>query len=125
MKNKILIVDDDPRNIYALMAVLKTRNFHCLKASSAIEGINYLKDRGDIGIVLMDIMLPDIDGYQAISEIKKNERIKHIPIVAVTAQAMYGDKEKCLEAGADAYISKPINIDSLLKTLDKYLNPDA
>lgn len=120
--NKILIIDDDPRNIFALVAVLKTKKFVCLTASSAEEGMKLLLAQPDIGIVLMDMMMPDMDGYQAIAEIRKNESISKIPIVAVTAQAMIGDREKCITAGADAYISKPIDIDILLDVLSHYLN---
>ncbi|WP_407431106.1 response regulator [Arcticibacter sp.] len=119
--NKILIIDDDPRNIFALVAVLKTKKFVCLTAASAEDGINLLLAQPDIGIVLMDMMMPDMDGYQAIAEIRKNESISKIPIVAVTAQAMIGDREKCIAAGADAYISKPIDIDVLLNVLSHYL----
>jgi len=119
--NKILIIDDDPRNIFALVAVLKTKKYSCLTASSAEQGIRMLLQQ-DIGIVLMDMMMPDMDGYQAIAEIRKNDAINRIPIVAVTAQAMVGDREKCLAAGADAYISKPIDIDILVDVLSHYLS---
>jgi len=120
--NKILIIDDDPRNIFALVAVLKTKKFVCLTASSAEEGIKILLGQHDIGIILMDMMMPDMDGYQAIAEIRKNESVSKIPIVAVTAQAMIGDREKCIAAGADDYISKPIDIDILVEILSHYLN---
>ena len=119
---KILIIDDDPRNIFALVAVLKTKKFVCLTASSAEEGIKILLGQHDIGIILMDMMMPDMDGYQAIAEIRKNESVSKIPIVAVTAQAMIGDREKCIAAGADDYISKPIDIDILVEILSHYLN---
>lgn len=119
--NKILIIDDDPRNIFALVAVLKAKQFTCLTASSAEEGLNTLLSQPDIGIVLMDMMMPDMDGYQAIAEIRKNVSINKIPIVAVTAQAMVGDREKCIAAGADAYISKPIDVDILMDVLSNYL----
>jgi len=120
--NKILIIDDDPRNIFALVAVLKTKKFVCLTASSAKEGIEILSGQPDIGIILMDMMMPDMDGYQAIAEIRKNKSVNKIPIVAVTAQAMVGDREKCIAAGADDYISKPIDIDILVDILSHYLN---
>lgn len=119
--NKVLIIDDDPRNIYALVAVLKSKKFICLTASSAEEGMKTLLSQPDIGIILMDMMMPDMDGYQAIAEIRKNELVNKIPIVAVTAQAMVGDREKCLAAGAEAYISKPIDIDILMDVLSIYL----
>lgn len=120
--NTILIIDDDPRNIFALVAVLKTKKFVCLTASSAEEGIKILSQQPNIGIILMDMMMPDMDGYQAIAEIRKNELVNKIPIVAVTAQAMVGDREKCIAAGADDYISKPIDVDILTELLGHYLN---
>lgn len=119
--DKILIIDDDPRNIFALVAVLKSKKFTCLTASSAEEGLKRLYDQPDIGIVLMDMMMPDMDGYQAIAEIRKNNLVRKVPIIAVTAQAMVGDREKCIAAGADAYISKPIDIDILVEELSNFL----
>lgn len=119
--NKILIIDDDPRNIFALVAVLKTKKYTSITASSAALGIEMLLNQPDIGIVLMDMMMPDMDGYQALAEIRKNDAISSVPVVAVTAQAMVGDREKCLAAGADAYISKPIDVDVLMDVLSHYL----
>lgn len=120
---QVLIIDDDPRNIFALKAVLKTKGFTCLTATSALEGLSFLSSPNhEIGIILMDMMMPDMDGYEAIAQIKQNKQNSTIPIIAVTAQAMVGDKEKCLKAGANAYISKPINVDTLLKVLNDHLN---
>ncbi len=117
MKGKILIIDDDNRNTFALTAVLRSKKFEVVSASSASEGINMLKiDRG-IKIVLLDMMMPEMDGYETLSVIKKQEGITDLPVIAVTAQAMTGDREKCLAAGADGYISKPINTDQLLAIL--------
>ena len=118
---QILIIDDDSRNTFALKAVLKAKKFNSICASSAAEGISYLKSQDNIGIILMDIMMPDMDGYEAISLILGNKKTKHIPVVAVTAKAMSGDKEKCLNAGALGYISKPIDIDTLLVVLRNVL----
>ena len=119
---QVLIIDDDPRNIFALKAVLKSKGFVCQTASSAREGLSILETQPDtIGIILMDIMMPDMDGYEAISLILGNKKTKHIPVVAVTAKAMSGDKEKCLNAGAIGYISKPIDIDTLLVVLRNVL----
>lgn len=115
---KVLIIDDDPRNIFALNATLVSRGYKCVAASSAKQGISFLNEAGDIGIVLIDMMMPEMDGYEAIPLIKKKY---NIPVVAVTAQAMMGDREKCLEAGADDYISKPIDVNRLLSMLDAYL----
>jgi two-component system, cell cycle response regulator DivK len=121
-RKKILVVDDDPKNIFALVATLRAKGFDATSASSAEEGISLLLRDNEIGIVLLDMMMPDMDGYQAISVIRAHDELRSLPLVAVTAQAMKGDQEKCLEAGADAYISKPINVDVLLTTLNRYLN---
>jgi CheY-like chemotaxis protein len=118
---KVLIVDDDSKNIFALKATLTSRGYQCLTATNAMEGIRILQTEPGIKVVLLDMMMPDVDGYQAISIIRKDRSIAHIPVIAVTAQAMVGDKEKCLQAGADDYISKPINVDILFNQLDKVL----
>lgn len=125
MKN-ILIIDDDPRNIFALKAVLNARGLACTTATTAEEGLELLNSQNSrIGIILMDMMMPDMDGYEAISLIRQREDIAELPIVAVTAQAMVGDREKCLEAGANAYISKPVNVDALMRIIDEYMTKDA
>lgn len=122
VQKKIIIVDDDDRNIFALNAVLKSRGFTCIPATSAKEGLAILQKTQDIGIALIDMMMPGMDGYQMISAIRKQPDLRRIPLVAVTAQAMLGDREKCLEMGADNYIAKPINVDILLKIVAQYLN---
>jgi two-component system cell cycle response regulator DivK len=124
MDKKIIIVDDDDRNIFALNAVLKSRGFSCIAAASAKEGLDILQRTKDIGIALIDMMMPGMDGYQMISAIRKQPELQTIPVVAVTAQAMLGDREKCLEMGADNYIAKPINTDILFKIVDQYLKND-
>ncbi len=121
-KKKVLIIDDDSRNIFALSAVLKARGFRCISASGAAEGIQLLIDDPEVGIVLMDMMMPDMDGYEAIDQIRSNDIIASIPIIAVTAQAMVGDREKTLAAGADNYASKPIDVDFLTNILNQHLN---
>lgn len=120
-KNKILIIDDDNRNIFALAAVLRARNYSCLSAISAETGLRMLAEDQNIAVVLMDMMMPDMDGYQAIAAMHEHEDLKKIPVIAVTAQAMVGDRERCLEAGAVGYISKPINVDELTGLLTKYI----
>lgn len=117
----ILIVDDDTRNIFALSLVLKTRGYTSISTTHAAEGIKLLRENNNIGIVLMDMMMPDVDGYQALKIIKEDEQLKQIPVIAVTAQAMIGDKEKCLQAGAVAYISKPVDVDLLITMLNNFL----
>ncbi len=119
---KILIIDDDPRNIFALSATLKAKGFENISATSAQEGIQLLRNDPGIGIVLLDMMMPEMDGYEAIPLIKRDEELQRLAVIAVTAQAMAGDKEKCIEAGADDYISKPVNVDLLLSKLSKYSN---
>jgi len=119
-KRKILIVDDDPRNIFALKATLRAKNFDCVSCNDASEAIQLLQGAELVDIVLMDMMMPEMDGYEAIPRIRTIEARKGIPIISVTAQAMVGDREKCISAGADNYISKPIDVDKLLKMLSEY-----
>lgn len=116
----ILLIDDDSRNIFALKAVLKAKGFATLSASSAKEGIQLLQNNKGIKVVLLDMMMPDMDGYEALEIIRKDEQLRGFPVIAVTAQAMVGDREKCLEAGADDYVSKPIDVDLLLQILNRY-----
>ena len=114
----ILIIDDDPRNIFALTAVLKSRGFTVLSAGNALEGLSLLEQNQGIKVVMMDIMMPEMDGYEAISAIRRNDKLHNLKLIAVTAQAMVGDREKCLAAGADAYVSKPVDIDRLIEILE-------
>jgi two-component system, cell cycle response regulator DivK len=120
MTRRILIVDDDSRNIFALQAVLRSKEFQCICAGSAAEGISILKDDKNIGIVLMDMMMPEMDGYEAIRMIKGDATLSDVPVIAVTAQAMVGDREKCIAAGADGYLSKPIDVDQLLSMIKQF-----
>lgn len=115
-----MLIDDDSRNIFALTAVLKSRGFTCVTTTSAAEGVSLLEAQPGIGIVLLDMMMPEMDGYETLSRIRKGRR-SDIPVIAVTAQAMAGDREKCIQAGANAYVSKPINVDELLTLLQRYL----
>lgn len=119
--NKVLIVDDDNRNIFALTAVLKARGYQCVSATGAEEGLEILKNDSDIAVVLMDMMMPGLDGYEAMAMMRNNPELKDVPVIAVTAQAMLGDKERCLNAGAVGYISKPINVDELIRMLNLYV----
>ena len=119
-KKTVLIIDDDNRNIFALSAVLKAKGFAVVSASSASEGIELLQNNQGIKVVLLDMMMPDMDGYEALRVIRSNEALATVPVIAVTAQAMVGDREKCLEAGADDYVSKPIDLDFLLEILQRY-----
>ena len=121
-EKEILIIDDDSRNIFALTAVLKAKKYQCISALSAVKGLELLEENKNIGAVLMDMMMPEMDGYEAIGKMKSNTALQKIPVIAITAQAMTGDREKCLEAGADGYISKPVNVDELLVLLKKLID---
>jgi CheY-like chemotaxis protein len=118
--NQVLIIDDDIRNTFALNAVLRAKGFDCVTAQSAQEGIAHLTRPNRIGVVLLDMMMPEMDGYETIQVIRKDISAS-IPMISVTAQAMQGDKEKCLKAGADAYIAKPVDLDQLVLLLHRYL----
>jgi len=120
-KDKILIIDDDNRNIFALSAVLKARKYNCISATSGEQGLEILKSDKDIGVVLMDMMMPGMDGYEAMAVMNRDMNLKHVPVIAVTAQAMLGDRERCLEAGAIGYVSKPINVDQLTDLITRYI----
>lgn len=119
MQQKILIVDDDARNIFALSSVLTVKGYSCVSATSASEGLQLIEGTETVGIALIDMMMPEMDGYEMLARIRQGTK-NQLPLIAVTAQAMSGDREKCLEAGADAYISKPIDIDLLIAILDKH-----
>lgn len=121
-KKEILIIDDDSKNIFALSAVLKAKNYQCISALSAREGFDLMGTNDHIGIVLMDMMMPEMDGYEAIRKMKDDVMLQTIPVVAITAQAMTGDREKCLEAGADGYLSKPVNVEALVELLNQLMN---
>ena len=121
-EKEILIIDDDSKNIFALSAVLKAKKFQCVSALSAHQGLNMLSSNKNVGVVLMDMMMPEMDGYEAIEKMKNDHHLKHIPVIAITAQAMTGDREKCMEAGADGYISKPVDVDELLLLLNQLID---
>jgi CheY-like chemotaxis protein len=114
---KVLIVDDDVRNIFALQSLLEGHKMEVTYAESGREGIEMLAATNDVDVVLMDIMMPGMDGYQTTQAIRENERFRDLPIIAVTAKAMKGDREKCLAAGASDYITKPVNVDQLVSLL--------
>jgi len=119
---KVLVVDDDVRNIFALSSVLERRGMTVLTAGTGREAIRTLESTTDIAIVLMDIMMPEMDGYETMQVIRENPSFRRLPIVALTAKAMKGDREKCLEAGASEYLAKPVNTDQLLSALRMWLH---
>jgi CheY-like chemotaxis protein/HAMP domain-containing protein/signal transduction histidine kinase len=118
---KVLVVDDDARNIFALTTVLENQEMEVLSATNGKQAIEIIESTPDLSVVLMDIMMPEMDGYETMREIRKNARLRTLPIVALTAKAMKGDREKCLEAGASDYIAKPVNTDQLLSLLRVWL----
>ena len=113
----VLLIDDDSRNIFALSAVLKSRGFYAVPAAGMNEAFEKLASNRNIGVILLDMMMPDMDGYEALQVLKAHDQYRHLPVIAVTAQAMAGDREKCLAAGADEYISKPVDVDALMERL--------
>jgi CheY-like chemotaxis protein len=119
---KVLIVDDDIRNIFALASVLERHQMVIVSAETGRQAIDLLQSEPDIEIVLMDIMMPEMDGFETMRVIRKIPRLKNLPIIAVTAKAMKGDREKCIEAGAWDYLSKPVNTDQMLAVLRGWLH---
>ncbi len=119
---KVLLVDDDVRNIFALSSVLERRGMKVLTAGTGREAISILEATQDIAIVLMDIMMPEMDGYETMQVIRQSPSSRRLPIIALTAKAMKGDREKCLEAGASEYLAKPVNTDQLLSVLRMWLH---
>ena len=118
----VLLVDDDARNIFALSSVLERRGMRVLTATTGNEAIKLIGSNTDIAIVLMDIMMPEMDGYQTMEEIRKKANFRRLPIIALTAKAMRGDRESCIAAGASEYISKPVDVEQLVSLLRIWLN---
>jgi HAMP domain-containing protein/CheY-like chemotaxis protein/predicted transcriptional regulator len=118
----VLVVDDDARNIFALSSVLERRGMQVLTASTGREAIATLDSTPGVAIVLMDIMMPEMDGYETMGVIRQNPSFRRLPIIALTAKAMKGDREKCLEAGASDYLAKPVNTEQLLSALRMWLH---
>jgi two-component system chemotaxis sensor kinase CheA len=114
---KVLVVDDDIRNVFALTSALETHGMQVLHAESGKEGIELLKRSGDVDIVLMDVMMPGLDGIDTMRLVRQLDGYQELPIIAVTAKAMMGDRERCIQAGATDYVAKPVNMDVLLATL--------
>jgi signal transduction histidine kinase/CheY-like chemotaxis protein len=114
---KVLIVDDDIRNIYSLTSVLETYDIQVLHAERGRDGIALLEQTPDVDAALIDIMMPEMDGYETMRRIRGTAAISHIPLISVTAKAMKGDRQKCLDAGASDYIAKPVDLDLLLALL--------
>jgi CheY-like chemotaxis protein len=117
-----LLVDDDTRNIFALSSMLERRGMRVLTAANGSEAIRLVNSTPEVAIVLMDIMMPEMDGYQTIAAIRENPSFRRLPIIALTAKAMKGDREKSLEAGASEYLAKPVNTEQLLSAMRSWLH---
>ena len=118
---KVLIVDDDVRNIFAITSLLERYQMQVVFAENGRDGIATLEENVDVNIVLMDVMMPEMDGYEATRAIRSQDRFRALPIISLTAKAMQGDREKCIEAGASDYITKPVDTDQLLSLLRVWL----
>ena len=119
---RVLVVDDDVRNIFALSSVLERHGMDVVTAGTGQEAIEKVAEDADIDLVLMDIMMPGMDGYETMQVIRAKPRFRRLPIVALTAKAMKGDREKCLEAGASDYLAKPVNTEQLFSALRLWLH---
>jgi CheY-like chemotaxis protein len=117
----VLVVDDDARNIFALTTVLENHEMNVLSATNGRDAIEIIERTPDLSVVLMDIMMPDMDGYETMRQIRSRSQSRTLPILALTAKAMKGDRERCLDAGASDYIAKPVNTDQLLSLLRVWL----
>jgi CheY-like chemotaxis protein len=122
LKNKkVLVVDDDGRNVYSLLSALQLEGLKCCKASNGKEALKLMQTQADIDLVLMDVMMPEMDGFEATKAIRNLPGYKKLPIIALTAKAMTEDREKCLAYGVSDYISKPLNVQQLLSLMRVWL----
>jgi len=118
---RILVVDDDARNIFALTSLLENHEMKVMSATNGRDAIELIKSTPELDMALMDIMMPDMDGYETMRQIREIADFRTLPILALTAKAMKGDREKCLDAGASDYIAKPVNTDQLLSLMRVWL----
>ncbi|HEU4601647.1 MAG TPA: response regulator [Steroidobacteraceae bacterium] len=119
---KVLVVDDDIRNIFALNSVLERHKMEVISATNGQDAINLVESTDDLALILMDVMMPEMDGYETMRRIRTNPKFRMLPIIALTAKAMKGDREKCLEAGASDYVAKPVNTEQLLSLVRMWLH---
>jgi CheY-like chemotaxis protein len=119
--NKILLADDDMRTAYSLSALLRGRGADVVVAENGQEALDLLTQHRDVGAVLMDIMMPEMDGYEAMRRLRADGRYAELPVIALTAKALKGERERCVDAGANDYLAKPVDGDELLTLLDKWL----
>jgi HAMP domain-containing protein/CheY-like chemotaxis protein len=120
---KVLVVDDDVRNIFALNSLLERHGMNVISASNGHDAIKMLGDNPDLSLILMDVMMPEMDGYETMRRIRENPAHRLLPIISLTAKAMKGDREKCLQAGASDYVAKPVNTEQLLSLIRMWLQP--
>lgn len=121
---RVLIVDDDVRNVFALTSVLEQHGLAVLYAENGREGIEVLEQHDDVSLVLMDIMMPEMDGYATTSAIRRMPQFAGLPIIALTAKAMKGDREKAIDSGASDYVTKPVEPDYLLSVMEQHMRGD-
>jgi len=120
----VLIVDDDLRNVFAITSILELYGLTVVHASDGSTGIELLLHQADIDIVLMDVMMPEMDGYATTAAIRQIPGLAHLPVIAVTARAMHGDRDKSLAAGATDYVTKPVDTEDLLTVMERWLAAD-
>ncbi|MGH7749803.1 MAG: response regulator, partial [Candidatus Dormibacteria bacterium] len=118
---RVLVVDDDIRNVFAITAVLERQGMEVVTAETGADAVAVLEGRTDIDIALVDVMMPEMDGYETMTRIRGLSHYQRLPMIALTAKAMRGDRERCLEAGATDYISKPVDTEQLLSMLRVHL----
>ncbi|HTE41344.1 MAG TPA: response regulator, partial [Steroidobacteraceae bacterium] len=123
INRKVLVVDDDIRNIFALNSVLERRGMQVISATNGMDAIKIVESTDELALVLMDVMMPEMDGYETMRRIRGNAKFRMLPIIALTAKAMKGDREKCLEAGASDYVAKPVDTGQLLSIVRMWLHP--
>jgi CheY-like chemotaxis protein/signal transduction histidine kinase/HAMP domain-containing protein len=122
LNRKVLVVDDDVRNIFALNSLLERHNMQVINATNGQDAIRLVEETSDLALILMDIMMPEMDGYETMRRIRGKQEFRQLPIIALTAKAMKGDREKCLEAGASDYVAKPVNTEQLLSLVRMWLH---
>ncbi|HEV8443556.1 MAG TPA: response regulator, partial [Steroidobacteraceae bacterium] len=120
---KVLVVDDDVRNIFALNSLLERHGMNVITATNGHDAIDMLESNPDLSLILMDVMMPEMDGYETMRRIRENPAFRQLPIISLTAKAMKGDREKCLQAGASDYVAKPVNTEQLLSLVRMWLQP--
>jgi len=120
---KLLLAEDDMRTVYAISALLRSKGAEVIVAENGREALDLLAKNMDAAAVLMDVMMPEMDGYEAMRQLRLNPRFKTLPVIALTAKAMKGERERCLEAGASDYLAKPVDSNRLLGTLAQWLRP--